>query len=346
MKAVVKTKPGVGIEVLDVPMPQIKPNEVLLKVHACGICGSDVGIYEWRPSGRFRVGIPIELPRIIGHEPSGIAIEVGSDVKDIKPGDRFCSDSWGGCGDCYYCRRGNFNLCQFKKNVGSLSDGAMAEYVAMPAFNLYRVPESISLDEAAVMEPLGVAVHAFETLVNFKAGDDIVILGPGPIGLLEAMVAKASGAGKIFVVGLRKDKERLKIAQQLGFRVINSEEDDALNVVKAETNGIGVDVVFNAISHGFLSDSIKFLKKVGQLVLTSSMHEPVTIDGGEITRRELVISYHLSRNPSSFYRAISLVANGRIDVKPIISHKMKLEDADTGFKMLQRSEGLKILLEP
>lgn len=229
MKAVVKTKPDVGIELLDVPLPQIMSNEVLIKVHACGMCGTDLGIYEWRPADRSRGRKPIELPRVIGHEPSGLVVELGSEVKDIKLGDRVCSRSWGGCGDCYYCRLGHFNLCQRNENLGSLVDGAMAEYAAIPFFNVCKLPDHISLDEAAVMEPLGIAVHGFESLINFRSGDDVVVLGPGPIGLLEAMVVRASGAGKIFVVGLGKDKERLEIAQQLGFRVIKNDEESALN---------------------------------------------------------------------------------------------------------------------
>ena len=346
MKAVVKTKPDVGIEILEVPIPKIKPDEVLMKVHACGLCGTDLGMYKWGQSYRFRVGVPIELPRIMGHEPSGIVVETGSEVKNLKPGDRVCSDSWGGCGNCYYCRLGQFTQCQNKKNIGSLMDGAMAEYVAIPFVSLYKIPDSMSLDEAALMEPVGVAVRAFETLVNFRLGDDVVVLGPGPVGLLEAMVARASGAGRIFIVGLTKDKQRLEIAQRLGFIGINCDEERAVEVVMANTNGQGVDVVFNAVSGGIPEDAIKFLKKVGQLVITARLHGPITIDGMEMMRREIVITRHRGRNPSSVLSALKLMASGRVDVKPLITHKLKLEDAEIGFKMVERSEGLKILLLP
>ncbi|MFC1986253.1 zinc-binding dehydrogenase [Chloroflexota bacterium] len=328
------------------PMPQIKPDEVLLKVSFCGICGSDVPLYDWSPDNKFLRGIPIEYPRIIGHEPSGIVAEVGANVQGLKPGDRVCADNWGGCGECYYCRLGHFNQCQHRKDIGTAVDGAMAEYVALPAFNLYKIPDSMSLDEAAVIQPLGVAVHGFETLVNFKAGDDILILGPGSIGQLEAMVARASGAGKVFVLGRAVDKQRLELASQMGFIAINNEEQSALNIVLAETNGRGVDVVFDTTSGGAPGEAMKFLKAVGQLVITAILPRQVTLDGNEINRREIIINHHTDRNPSSFYRAISLVANGRVDVKRIITHKLNLEDADTGFKKMQKSEGLKILLQP
>jgi threonine dehydrogenase-like Zn-dependent dehydrogenase len=136
------------------------------------------------------------------------------------------------------------------------------------------------------------------------------------------------------------------VARQLGFRAVNGEQEKALDVVLAETNGLGVDVVFNAASGGATGEAIRFLKKVGQLVLTTELHGPITIEGSEIMKREIIINRHRARNPSSFFSAISLVANGRVDLKPIITHKMKIEDAEAGFKMMQRSEGLKILLVP
>ncbi len=345
MKAVVKTKPSEGIEILDLPMPQIKPNEVLVKVYACGICGTDLGIYEWRPADRFSGGKAIELPKVIGHEPSGVVIEVGSQVKDIKVGDRICARGWGGCGECEYCRLGHFNFCLRSKNIGQLADGAMAEYVAMPFFNLSKIPDRLSLEEAAIIEPLGIAVHAFETLVNFRSGQDIVVIGPGPIGLLEALVARASGAGKIFIVGLERDKQRLRIAEGLGFRVIeDNDKKRALDIVRSKTNGSGVDSVFVAISHGIPPVAIQYLKKIGQVVIISKFDGPVVLDASEMMAREIMINRSKGQNPSSFQTAIDLVANGRIDVKPVITHKIKVDEIETGFEMMKRSEALKILM--
>lgn len=351
MKAVVKTKPDVGIEILDVPIPKIKPSEVLVQIKACGLCGSDIATYEWKPEGRSRRGRPIELPRIIGHEPSGVVVEVGSSVpasRGLKPGDRIASDSWGGCGQCYYCRIGSFNMCSGdRKNIGSLSDGAMAEYCAIPFFNLYKIADSVSFEEAALLEAVGVAMNAVDKLVHFRPGDDVVVLGCGPIGLLEALLVRAAGANKILITGLGADKKRLKLAQDLDFMTINSEEQPVLDSVMDITGGLGVDVVFDATSSGIPGEAIPLLKAArGQLVCSAIMEGSVTFNARDFASREVIITNHLGRNPSTWYRAINLISSGRIDAKVILTHKFKIEDADEGFKTAIQREGMKVLIIP
>ena len=351
MKAVVKTRPEPGaVEAMDMPMPKIEPNEVLVQIKACGICGSDLGLYEWREADRFRLGIPIKPPVIIGHEPAGVVAELGSEVPEswgLKLGDRVASDSWGGCGMCYYCRLGYFNMCVGeRKNIGSLAHGAMAEYCAIPFFNLYKVPDSISFEEAATLQPFGVAMRGMETLVDFKPGDDVAVLGTGPIALFEALLARAAGAGKVFVTGLAIDKKRLELARELGFITINSEEQPVKDMILEMTGGLGVDVVFNAISEGVPEEAVSLLKRVGQLVITATVGESVTFSGAELMRREIIITMNKFRNPSTFYRAISVLASGRVDIKPLITHRFKIEDGEMGFKTLLKREGMKVLIVP
>ncbi|MBI2958364.1 MAG: alcohol dehydrogenase catalytic domain-containing protein [Chloroflexi bacterium] len=346
MRAVVKTNRQPGIHVLDMPTPEIGPNEALVQIKACGICGGDLDLYQAKPGAFSRRGRPVELPRIIGHEPAGIVVGVGKEVRSIKVGDRVASDSGAGCGACYYCQQGYFNLCVERRFIGTHRDGAMAEYCAIPGPNLFKIPDSISFDEAAMLEPLGVAVRAMETLVRFKPGDDVAVLGPGPIGLLEAMLARAAGAGKIFVVGRSTSEKRLEFARQLGFSTINAERDDVLSVIRAATGGLGVDAVFDATSSGMPGEATVLLKGIGQLVITATMEGKVEFNADDFKARSLIITANRARNPSTWYRAINLVACGRVDVKPLITHRFDIENADTAFRTLQRREGMKVLIAP
>jgi threonine dehydrogenase-like Zn-dependent dehydrogenase len=351
MRAVVKARPEYGaIEPMEMPMPKIEPTEVLVQIKACGICGSDLGLYDWREADRFRMGIPIKPPVIIGHEPAGVVAEIGSEVpaiRGLKVGDRVAADSWGGCGNCYYCRMGYFNMCSGpRKNIGSLANGGMAEYCAIPYFNLYKVPESVSWNEAAALQPLGVAMRGMETLVNFKAGDDVAVLGVGPIALFEALLARAAGAGKVFVTGLGMDKPRLALAEKLGFTALNSEEVNVKETILKATGGLGVDVVFDAISEGVPPEAVGLLKRIGQLVITATVGSKVTFNGAEFMSREIIITMNKFRNPSTFHRVINLLASGRVDVRPLITHSFKIEECDKAFKTLQSREGMKVLIVP
>ncbi len=346
MRAVVKTKEAVGIEILDMPKPKIKPNQVLLQVKGCGICGSDLGLYDWTPESRTRRGKPIKLPVIIGHEPAGIVAEVGSEVsQNLKVGDRVAADSWGGCGECYFCRLGKFNMCERSSNIGSLTNGGYAEYVAMPGFNLYKLPDAISMDVAPILQPLGVAVHAME-VTDLRLGDEVVVLGPGAIGIMEAMVAKCRGATRVWITGIGKDKQRLELARKLGFETVNIEEQSVVDVVREATGGLGVAVVFDATARGAGDEKVKLLKKGGQLTITVEDAPSLTFNGADFRRvGDITIRHHVGRNPTTFYSALNLLASGRIDVRSLITH-MPLEEADKAFQMLKRSEAAKIILVP
>lgn len=346
MKAVVKAEQRRGIQVMDVPVPKIKPNEALVQIKACGICGGDLKLYEGGPGAFTRIGRKIELPRIIGHEPSGVVVEVGPEVRTVKVGDRVASNNSEGCGFCHNCQLGYFNVCVNRTNIGSFRDGAMAEYCAIPQLHLYKIPDSISYEEAAVLEPLGVAVRAFETLVRFKAGDDVAVLGPGPIGLLAALVARASGAGKVFVTGRSSSEKRLELARSLGFTTINVEKENVRDVVFAATEGLGVDVVIDSTSKGTPPEALTLLKGVGQLVISASLEGQVSFDAYELKSRSVIITLNRSTNPSTWFRAINLVASGQVDVKPVVTHKVRIEDADQAFQALCRREAVKALILP
>lgn len=343
MKAIAKVNPGVGIDVIEVPAPEAGQGEVLLKVAACGICGSDLHTYEWTKSGRERRGIPIELPRVLGHEPSGVVAAVGEGVTQFKAGDRVASDSWGGCGKCYYCRIGRVNLCEPRYNIGSLKDGALAEYVVVPEFNLYRLPDEIPLEVGAVIEPLGVAVHAVERCLTLKPGDHVLVQGAGPIGLLTALVVRAGG-GDVVVTGLASDTVRLKQAQSLGFDTIVSDSATCLDEVRDRTDGRGADIIFECA--GALPGAIPLVRKGGEIVVAGNPSSTIELDLLAAIAKELTFTINLGRNPSSWHRSISLLTTGTVDVSPLITHRLPLEKGQEAFDLLRSGEAIKILLFP
>jgi L-iditol 2-dehydrogenase len=340
MLAVVKSRPGVGIEISEVSKPVLKTNQVTIEVKACGICGSDLHIYHWEPFYRW-----MNLPRVMGHELAGIVCEAGEEVRGFKPGDRVVTETWGGCGTCYYCRLGQFNNCMNQARLGQHVDGGMAKYVAVPTNGLYKIPEGVGFKAASVIEPLGVIVHAFERC-DMKPGDDVAILGPGPVGLLGVMLAKASGASNVILGGLKEDKARLEYAARFGVIPVNVEEEDLKEIVMERTGGKGVDIVMEVSGgKGALRDAASIVKSGGQIGLIGLGGEG-TFDSNLVVMKELSVHGSNRRQPSSWYRAVSLVANRVIDTGSIITHALPIERAEEGFQILIRKEGIKVVLLP
>ena len=340
MLAVVKSKPEIGIEILEVREPEIGRDEVMIEVEACGIGGSDVHIYEWVPFLRW-----IKLPRILGHELSGIVCKVGEDIREFVPGDRVVADTWGGCGKCYYCRLGRFNHCMHQTRLGQHVDGGMAKFVIVPENSLYKIPENVGFQEASLVEPLGVMLRAFERC-DMKPGDDIAIIGPGPIGLLGVMIAKANGASTVVVSGLAEDRERLEHAKKFGAVPVNVEEQNLKNTVLEFTDGKGVDIVMD-VSGGknSLSTAADIAKSGGQIGLVGLGPESV-IDTNVIVEKELAVYGSFRRLPVTWHRAIKLLANRVIDAKSIITHVFPIDRAEEGFQKLIKKEGIKVVLLP
>src|SRR5262249_41631993 len=217
MKALAKTKNGFGAELVDLPTPHPGEGELLVKVGACGICGSDLHLYEWELGADRMVS---RLPFVMGHEPGGEVIEVGPGVSGFKPGDRVALDPFGCCGRCGPCRAGRFNLCSSPTTLS----GALAEYTIAPAGNTHKVPASMSFELASLLEPFGTGLHAVEQS-SLKAGDSAVVEGPGPIGLSIAIAARALGVGPIVITGLPSDTGRLALARELGFTTVTAQEE-------------------------------------------------------------------------------------------------------------------------
>jgi L-iditol 2-dehydrogenase len=347
MKAVMKTKPGPGLEIKEIPKPSLPKNfpegEVIVKVGACGICGTDLGIYDWTPW----IAQSMQIPRVIGHEISGTIVEVGKESGNWKVGDRIVSDTYLGCGKCYFCQTGKFNLCDNRQGLGSNIDGGMAEYVAIHVMNLFHVPSNVSLEVGAALEPFGVSMHAFEQS-GFKAGDKVLILGPGPIGLGLLMIARASGCSKVFITGIGLDQLRLKKAKELGAdAIINIEAEDPVNHVMDDTQGRGVDLVFIcAGGKGVLMQAMKMVRKGGTVIVLGLFHGEADFDPTLMVEKELTFKSSWRRTPETWYRILDLVGNGTVNLREIVSHTIPLQEIERGFQLIRKGEGLKVVVTP
>lgn len=342
MLAVVKSRPEPGIDIIDRPQPKLAADDqVLLEVGACGVCGSDLHFYEWAPQAQHE----LTLPRILGHEVAATVVEVGKAVTQFKPGDRVVTETWGGCGRCYYCRLGLFNHCMYQTRIGQKADGGMARYVIVPDISLYPIPEDIPFDEAAVIEPVGVALHCLER-VDMKPGDNVAVIGPGPIGILAAMLADRAGANRVTVLGLSKDGIRLDMVRKLGYDLLLVDRDDCAGAIRSRTNGHGVDIVLDASGgKGSINLALDIVRVGGQLGLIGLAPE-TQFNPTTVALKEVSIHGSFRRQPSSWYRAIGLVAKRSIDVRPLVTHRVPVSAAKEAFDILLRREGIKAVITP
>lgn len=346
MLAFVKKGPGFGAELMEWAEPALQdPHQVIIEVKTCGICGSDVHFYEWPEEMSKQLSKSLTFPRVLGHEVAGILKEVGKEVPDFKVGDRVVCETWGGCGLCYYCRLGRFNHCLHQKRIGQKADGGMAKYVVVPSISLYKIPETLPFEEAAVVEPLGVALHAYERS-HLKPGDDLAIIGPGPIGLLAAMIARSMGVGNLFALGIGADKERLQVASSLGAQTFDVTQGGYLETILQATGGKGVDMVFDASGgKDSIPTALKLLKQGGEIIVVG-IGPAFPFDPIDMVRKEASLIASFRRLPSTWLRAINLIATKRVDVRAVVTHVLPLKKAKDAFEILMERKGLKVVLTP
>lgn len=348
MKAVMKTEPKPGIKIGELPVPKISPDEVLIRVEAVGICGSDVHIYEWTPGYEH---LAKYMPVVLGHEFSGEVVEVGSQVSGFRPGDRVTSETIRTCGECIYCLSGKHMLCDQQRiygRIGQEKKGAMAEYVVCPGSLLHKIPEAVSFEEAAMINPTTVTLNALEQAGIFP-GDPAVVLGAGPIGLILAQGAKAAGASPVVVTGLRQDWERLSLAKSLGAdEIIDVDEEDPVEKVRAMTGGLGAATVFEVSgSTKAFNQGLEMLRKGGNLVAVGIYPEEISVNATRnLVRGMKSIRGVYGWSRLDWSRALNLVASGRIKVSPLITHRLPLERADEGFRACLEKKALKVILSP
>lgn len=329
------------MELQDIEKPNVVPGKVLIKVAYCGICGSDLPRY-------FEGGVH-SFPQVLGHEFSGIVEEIGTDVTNIKVGDRVAVAPLVPCGKCDNCQKGEPAMCTNYSFIGSREQGAMAEYVVVPEKNCVRVPDNLSLKEAALLEPLTVAIHGIER-VRILAGANVLVLGAGTIGLLTLLSLRAIGVGEITVVDLNEQK--LSVASKIGADdVVNPTELSLKDYYKS--NPLPDVVIETAGSSITQKQAIEFVNKRGKVVFVGTSTRDVVLEPElfeKILRGELEItgswmSYSAPFPGYEWETGLRYMSTGEIDVKPLISEVFKLEDVETPFdKMVEpNSESVKLL---
>ncbi len=331
------------LELKDMPMPELGPEDVRVRVHSCGICGSDVHGYDGSTGRR----IP---PLIMGHEAAGTVESVGEAVEAISPGDRVTFDSMISCGVCRFCRAGQINLCDNRRVVGVSpgewrQHGAFAEYVVVPQNVIYRLPEGLGFEQAAMVEPVSVAVHAANR-TPIRLGDRAVVVGCGMIGLLTIQAAKAAGCGTVFAVDL--DDTRLARAALLGADVTISAKGDVPAEVIAATEGRGADVAFEAVGAAKpIETAIASLRKGGTLTLIGNVTPRVDVDLQAIVTRELTLGGSCASS-GEYPVCLDLLSRGTIQVDELVTAVAPLEDGPSWFdRLYAREPGLmKVILQP
>lgn len=328
----------------DVPEPEMGPDDVLIRVKACGICGSDVHGMDGSTGRR----IP---PIIMGHEAAGVIAEVGDEVTDWRSGDHVSFDSTLYCGQCYFCRRGQINLCDNRRVLGVSCDeyrqhGAFAEYVVVPQRILYRLPAGLSFVRASLVEPVSIAFHAIERTA-ISLNDTAVVVGSGMIGLLVIQALRIAGCGQIIAADI--DSSRLEMARSLGADLtFKSDEEDVVSEVQAHTDGRGADISFEVVGITPTVDlAVRCLRKGGILTLVGNLSPQVEVPLQAIVTRELTLNGSCASN-GEYPACFDMINRGAVNVDVLISAVAPLSEGASWFQRLyDREPGLmKVVLEP
>jgi len=343
MKALLKDRPEPGLTLADIPKPEVRnPDDVLFKVEYCAVCVGEVKVYEWNEWAANDK--TLQLPTVLGHEASGVVVEVGPAVKDFKPGDRIVNDPILYCGTCRNCREGFTNMCENREIYGKRR-GAFAEYAVLPERSICRLNDRLSLEEGAVLENLGIAMHAVEC-EHHDPGDWAVVLGCGPIGVLAVQCLEAAGVN---VVATDISDARLDFARRnTGALVLDAKKEDPVARVLDLTHGRGADFVIEmAASQRVLEQAFDMVRIRGTVVTISTFNDPVSFNPFfKMTRREIRLQAVMGRNAMTWRRMEQIIDAGKLNLKPYVSCVLSLEDYARGFEMVQDHNIMKVLLKP
>jgi len=350
MNAVVFYAPG-DIRVEEIEIPICKEDEILVKVDACAVCGSDM---KAAASGNIR----IKPPRVMGHEFTGIIVETGKKLtspnkggESYKLGDRIVMATSISCGECYYCRHGHRNLCADLAPMGYSYDGGMAEYVAIPGRaiangHLIVTPSSLSPEIAVLAEPVSCAVNAVGQC-NIRKGDTVLVIGAGPMGILNACIARVYGASKIIFAELNNN--RLKQCEQFGFdRLVNPAEEDLKQVVMDETEGYGADVVIIAAPAAAPQEqALELVRKQGSVMLFASLpvgKSLLNIDSRLIHYKEIHVLGSSDATPEHVKKAVEILSSNLFPADKIVTHRLPLDEIEKAFELMRSGESLRVVL--
>ena len=335
-------EPKQPLKVEEVPKPEINSGEVVVKISACGVCHTDAG-YLFHGVPTFK-----KPPLILGHEPSGVIEQVGSGVTHFNEGDRVIIPAVLTCGHCYYCRTGRENICQNMAMLGNHMDGAFAEYIAVPAKDVIQLPDSIPLEEGCIIsDAISTPFHAVKNRARVQAGDNVVVIGCGGVGINVVQVAAAFGG---HVIAIDMVDWKLEIAKKLGAsEIINSTDVDPRALVKAIrklTDGgadIAMEVIGNPKTQQIAYDAVKW---GGRVVMVGFAPKPTELNLGRMMFREIEMLGSLGCRPVDYPNIIRLVETGKIQIKPIVTHRYPLDELNEAFETLNRGETIRTVILP
>jgi threonine dehydrogenase-like Zn-dependent dehydrogenase len=345
MKALMKTAPGPGnMEVRDTQEPAPGPDELLLKVAGCGICGSDLTVYRTDDFARI---YPAELPRIMGHEFTGVVVAMGDDADASFEGAWVTVNPHVYDGTCPACLRGEEELCENRPLYGVDRPGGAAEYVSVRAQNAYQLPEDVARAVGALGEPLSVGVHAVERL-GVRPGETSAVVGAGPIGLLIVVALQEAGVETILLSGLDIDSERLQLGSELGVETFVAGDGALAERAKEVSGGRGVDVAFEAAgSAAAVSSALELVRQGGRVGVLGLPHDPVPInDPFDFVLSQKSLIGTRAYTPRTWEQTVTVLCSRKTDLEKLVTRRVPLEDWQMAFSQLEERAATKIVLEP
>ena len=342
MNALTKITPELT-ELKNIPIPEYGPKEVLVRVRSAALCGTDLHVYNWN---HWAQGAGIHLPVVMGHECCGDVVAAGSEVKGIKVGDKVVAETHIPCGECYQCKNGEQHICNNLRMFSIHTDGCFAEYTVMPAACTRKIPQEISYDVGALMEPIGTALRAIDT--TQVGGRNVVVVGCGPIGLLAVAAAAALGAAKILAIDI--SDYRLSVAEKMGAdRILNAADMDIVQTVLDSTEGYGADVVIEASgSIQGIKQSFRFLRKGGRVALVGLPDKPVEFDLVKdiVFKEAKIIGIHGREMFRTWTQMENLLVSGKLVVDPVITHVLPLTQWQEGIDLAKTGQACKVIYHP
>lgn len=330
------------VEIRDVPKPSMRPDRVLLRVDAAGVCGSD--LHMWRHHHSW----PIKMPLVLGHEFCAVIDEVGDDVSGFEVGQRVaCETAAEVCGRCVYCLGGKYNLCPNRLGYGATFDGAFTSTVLARPEILHHVPESVPSSHAALTEPICVAYSAVVEKTLIEPGDIVVIQGPGPIGIMCQQLIRLRGASQIIVLGTKNDEKRLAVARELGAtHTLNVEDEDPLRLIRTLGDGFGANVVVDCTGVSpALKQALELVRPAGRITKVGWGPEPLNFNLDPLVMKAVTLQGSFSHTFSTWERALCLLSTRQIDLDPVIGDVHDLANWKQAFTTMEAGECVKSVLK-
>ncbi len=340
MKAVVWHGGDVGLKTEDIPIPKIGPDEILVKVAACGVCHTDLHYIEH--------GVPTfkKPPVVLGHEASGVVEDAGGEVEGFKKGGHVLIPAVLTCGRCQFCRMGRENICSNMTMLGNHINGAYAEFVAVPAKDVLDLPESIPLEEASIIaDAVSTPYHAVKNRARVRPGDTVVVFGCGGVGINAVQLARASGAQ---VIAVDINDRKLQWASEFGAsHTINASKVDRVSKEVKRLTGGGADIAMEVIGHPrTIEEAFECVRVGGRFCVVGYTHEKISIVAGKIMFKEIEVVGSLGCRPLDYKPLIRMVESGAIDVKRLVTHRFKLDELERAFDVMKEGVSLRSIVVP